>query len=69
MKKVKNIWAKLIPLPGKWGRIIKKRLLNNPWNLDFKPEKSNMVKENTKMQKMDVLLHLKGKKCHVPESL
>lgn len=48
---------------------MEKQLLNHPWNLDFKPEKSNTVKKGTKTQekKMDVILHLNDKKCNVPE--
>lgn len=48
---------------------MEKQLLNHPWNLDFKTEKSDAVKEGTKKQKMDVLLHLNDKKCNVPEGL
>lgn len=59
----------LMQLPRQEYRIMEKQLLNHPWNLDFKPEKSNTVKKGTKTQKkkMDVILHLNDKKCNVPE--
>lgn len=51
VKNAKNVCVSLMQLPRQGCGIMEKQLLNRPWNLDFKPEKRNAVKEGTKTQK------------------
>lgn len=51
VKNAKNVFVGLMQLPRQGYRIMDKQLLGHPWNLDFKPEKSNTVKKGTKTLK------------------